>query len=64
MEEERRQQFHCIQDGIILCINSLSTSLPTSLKHMVRAITTHENPLTLSVWYSTVAQCCAVTQNF
>lgn len=64
MEEERRKQFHCILYGINLYINSLSTSLPTSLKHLVRAIITHENPLKLSIWYSTVAQCCAVKQNF
>lgn len=43
MEEERKQQSYCMLCGIFLCSNSLSTSLPTSLKHMVRAIIMHEN---------------------
>lgn len=63
MEEERKQS-HSILCGIILYINSFSTSLSIPLKHMVRAIITHEKPLKWCIWYSILAQCCAVTQIF
>lgn len=42
MEEQRKERFHCYLRSIIFYINSLFTSLPPSLKHMVRAIIKYE----------------------